>query len=413
MKIFNVSAREILDSRGNPTVAATVELEDGTVAEASVPSGASTGKNEAVELRDEQKDRFFGLGVLSAIQNINNIIAPAFRGHDAKNQEELDNLLLELDGTPNKEHLGANAMLACSIAVSKAEAISENKELFEYLAELFGTKKLTIPTPMFNILNGGKHAENNLDIQETMVVPVGLVSFEKKLRAGSEVYHTLKNTLLNRGLSVALGDEGGFAPALSKNEEAIEIVNKAITDSGYNTEKIRVSIDFAATEFYQNGEYHLKCESKSLSPGLLISKLAGWVKKYNLLSIEDGLSEEDASWKELTEKIKPALSVGDDLFTTNPEKIALGSKVKLASGVIIKPNQIGTLTETLSAVREAKSGGLKVIVSHRSGETEDSFIADLAVGVGADYIKSGAPARSERLAKYNRLSKIEDILKSN
>lgn len=413
MKIHSISAREILDSRGNPTVSVSVELEDGVIAEASVPSGASTGSAEAVELRDNNQDRFFGLGVLSAVRNVNEIIGPNLRGMEAM-QAEIDTRLNELDGTKTKENLGANAILGVSLAVARAQAISEGKELFEYLNELYGKQKLTIPTPMFNILNGGKHAQNNLDVQEAMVVPKGLKSFEKKLRAGSEIYHLLRNLLINEGFAVGLGDEGGFAPHLPKNEAIFDYLEKAIKESGYTRDQIGISIDFAASELKKEKQvYYLKNEQKKYSTSEIIKKISGWQRKYNFLSVEDGLAEDDSHWKELTEKIQPSISIGDDLFTTDAEKIELGAKEKLAGGVIIKPNQIGTLTETLEAIRVAKVGGMTVVVSHRSGETEDSFIADLAVAVGADFIKSGAPARSERLAKYNRLCKIEDVIKEN
>lgn len=418
MKIKDITAREILDSRGNPTVAASVELADGVIAEASVPSGASTGSGEAVELRDKKKSRYAGMGVETAVSNVNRVIAPALIGLLAEDQAEIDKVLYDLDGTKSKKNLGANAILAVSFAVSRAEAISEGLELFEYLSFLYWGKKknkFKLPTPMFNILNGGKHAENNVDIQETMIVPLGFKSFSDKLRAGSEIYHTLKNVLTRKGYSTGLGDEGGFAPNFEKNEEVFEYIESAITDSGYDKEKIRLAMDFAASELYdkKKGSYHLKNEDKNYSSNELIAKEGLWARKYRLYSVEDGLAENGAGWKELSQALLPALIIGDDLFTTDAEKIRLGVKERLARGVIIKPNQIGTLTETFAAVRAAKEGSMKVIVSHRSGETEDSYIADLAVAVEADFIKSGAPARSERLAKYNRLCKIEDVIREN
>lgn len=418
MKIHNISAREILDSRGNPTISTTVELEDGVIAEASVPSGASRGENEAVELRDADKTRFGGLGELKAVSNVNTKIAPALIGMDSANQSEIDQKLLELDGTENEKNLGANAILSVSLAVARAEAISQGVELFEYLSVIFSGAKVnefSLPTPMFNILNGGAHAANNIDIQETMVVPIGLASFEEKLRAGSEIYHSLKSELSAHGYAVGLGDEGGFAPELTKNEMTMEHAQKAITSAGYTESEVRISLDVASSEFYDSkkGEYNFKNDKKKLTSAQMIKKMTDWAKKYKLLSIEDGLSESDQNWPKLKNALGDTIAVGDDLFTTNPERIEKGLEENWAGGVIIKPNQIGTLSATLEAIRVAKAGGMKVIVSHRSGETEDSFIADLAVAVGAEFIKSGAPARSERLAKYNRLTKIEDFLAEN
>jgi enolase len=418
MKIHHISAREILDSRGNPTISTTVELEDGVIAEASVPSGASTGEGEDVELRDGDTSRFGGLGELAAVKNVNTIIGPALLGLEAAQQIQIDQLMNELDGTKDKSVLGANAILSVSLAVARAEAISEGKELFEYLSRVFTgamKSKYILPTPMFNILNGGKHAANNVDIQEMMVVPLGLNSFEEKLRSGSEIYHNLKVRLEKGGFSTGLGDEGGFAPDFKNNEEAITEIAAVIEASEYSAEKVRISLDVAASELYDSKKerYLLEKKSKELTAEQMIKKVAGLVKKYNLYSVEDGLAENDQNWSKLSKVISPAISVGDDLFTTNPLRIAEGVEKQWATGVIIKPNQIGTLTETLEAIRKARAGGLKIIVSHRSGETEDTFIADLAVAVGADFIKSGAPARSERLAKYNRLMQIEDYLAEN
>jgi len=415
LKIIEITAREILDSRGNPTVAASCILRDGSFAEVGVPSGASTGEKEAVELRDKDSRRFQGLGVLSAVNSVNEKIAPAITGLDAKNQTLIDRTLCELDGSDNKENLGANAILAVSLAVAKAQAISDELELFEYLKVKYNKihgGKYKLPTPMFNVLNGGKHAENNIDIQETMIVPVGPKTFFKKLQAGSEIYHTLKNNLLSEGYFVGLGDEGGFAPDFKNNEEVFKAVSKAIADAGYKESSIRISLDVAADSLYnkKTKTYQLLGESKDLDSRRMIILLQKWNKKYNFLSIEDGLFENDSKWPELTATIKPTFSVGDDLLVTNSQKIGLAAKNNLANGVIIKPNQVGTLTETLKAIKVAQSNRFKIIISHRSGETTDSFIADLAVAVGADYIKAGAPARSERLSKYNRLAKIEEVL---
>lgn len=418
MKIHATYAREILDSRGNPTISTTVELDDGVIAEASVPSGASIGSGEDLEIRDNDSDRFGGLGVLSAISNVNNVIGPAILGFEGGNQKLLDEKINLLDDTEKKENLGANAILSVSLANARAQSISCKLELFEYLALLFwGQKKdhFSLPIPMFNVLNGGAHAENNIDIQETMAVPIGFKSFEEKLRSGAEIYHILRNNLINQGLETGLGDEGGFAPVLSSNELVFKLIDTAIAESSYNDSQIKKSIDLAANSVFdiKKNVYLLKNGNQYLGSEELISIISNWVKKYNLLSVEDGLAEKDPNWKKLTAEITPAISIGDDLFVTNPEKIELGSKEMLAGGVIIKPNQIGTLSETFNAVKKAKEGKMKVIVSHRSGETEDSFISDLAVAVEADYIKSGAPARSERLAKYNRLCKIEDVIREN
>jgi enolase len=418
MKIQSIQAREILDSRGNPTVSATVELLDGVIAEASVPSGASTGSNENTELRDNDTARFGGQGELKAVKNVNIEIAQALIGMDAADQASIDKKMIDLDGTKNKAKLGANAILAVSLATARAQAISSGVELFEYLSLVFSGKKktnYTLPSPMFNILNGGKHADNNVDIQEIMVVPVGFPGFEEKLRAGSEIDHVLKTELSKAGLSTGLGDEGGFAPDLKDNESAIQEVASAIADSGYSPKKVRISLDIAASEVYDEKKsvYLLQKKTKSSGPDAFIKKISTWVKKYDLLSVEDGLWEKDMNWPKLKKAIAPAIAIGDDLFTTNPERISEGIDKNWAGGVIIKPNQIGTLTETLEAIRRAQAGNLSVIVSHRSGETDDSFIADLAVAVGAEYIKSGAPVRGERLAKYNRLTEIEDYIAEN
>jgi len=418
LKIKSISAREILDSRGQPTVAALCELSDGSVAEAAVPSGASTGAEEAVELKDGDSKRYFGMGVLGAVSNIEELIAPELVGLDAKDQTKIDQRMIKIDATKNKSYLGANAILAVSMAVAKAQAISMEMELFEYLAVKFRGAhgaRFRLPTPMFNILNGGKHAENNIDIQETMVVPVGLRSFAAKLRAGSEIYHALKSELILEGYSIGLGDEGGFAPNLRVNEDVFRWAEKAIKEAGYKKSSVRISTDIAADSFYdqKTKTYQLKSSHQNLDSKRMTSLVTDWVRRFNLLSVEDALYEDDLFWTELTAKIKPAYSIGDDLLVTNSEKIKIAANKKMANGVIIKPNQIGTVTETFAAIKMAQKKKFKVIVSHRSGETNDSFIADLAVAVGADFIKSGAPARSERLSKYNRLLKIEELTANN
>lgn len=417
MKIHRIEAREILDSRGNPTVSAVCELENGVIAEASVPSGASTGEKEAKELRDNDSKRFGGQGVLTAVGIINNTISPELIGFSAFDQEGVDKKLIEIDGSDNFERIGANSSLAVSMAVARAAAVYEGVELFEYLRGIFNknNEEFSCPMPMFNILNGGKHAGNKLDIQETMIVPMGFKSFEEKLRAGSEIYQALKHSLLNEGLDIGLGDEGGFAPDFKSNQAPMVWAQKAIEVAGYDLEKVRISVDIAAGSFFdeKSEKYRFELEKTQLDSSEMIKKISSWVKKFNLFSVEDGLFEDDTSWKLLTAAIAPAVSIGDDLFVTHAEKIELGAKEKMANGVIIKPNQVGTISQTLEAVRVAQTNGLKVVVSHRSGETEDSFIADLAVAVGADFIKSGAPARSERLAKYNRLCQIEDIINEN
>lgn len=415
MKIEKITAREILDSRGKPTVAASCELSDGSVAEASVPSGASTGTEEAHELRDNDLGRYGGSGVLNAVSNVCDVISPELIGMDARDQLKIDKKLCHIDATPNKSYLGANAILAVSVAVAKAQALSDGLELFEYFRVKYKGahgKNYRLPTPMFNILNGGKHAENNVDIQETMIVPVGQKTFSKKLRAGAEIYQTLRNELISEGHAVGLGDEGGFAPDLKSNEDVFKYVERAIKETGYSLGSVRIATDIAADSFYheKTKTYKLEGGARDLDSKRMILLIAKWVKTFNLISVEDGLFEKDPSWTELTLKIKPAYSIGDDLLVTNPAKIKLAARKKMANGVIIKPNQIGTLSETFEAIKIAQKNKFKVIVSHRSGETSDSFIADLAVAVGADFIKSGAPARSERLAKYNRLLKIEELI---
>ncbi len=416
MKIISITASEILDSRGNPTVSAVCELENGALGQASVPSGASTGAQEAKELRDGGK-RYMGMGVLTAVERVNTTIRKNLVGKNFDDQISLDKFLCNLDGTPKKSFLGANAILAVSMSFARAMAIAESKELFEYLSFNFSgkeIKKFNIPTPMFNILNGGEHSSNNIDIQETMIVPIGFNYFRDKLRAGSEIYHYLKNMLINSGYDTSVGDEGGFAPNFLNNEDILKNIEEAIEKSGYSKGKVRISLDVAANSFYQAGHdiYYLAADEKHITSLELINLLSRWSKKYKLFSIEDGLNENDKNWAKLTLKISPTLSIGDDLFVTDENRIGIGANNNLANGTIIKLNQIGTVSEAFMAVKKAKKEKMKVIVSHRSGETEDSFIADFSVACRADFIKSGAPARSERLAKYNRLIRIEELLNS-
>jgi len=408
--IKSIKALEILDSRGNPTVEVALELTGGAKASAGVPSGASSGKFEACELRDGGT-RYGGLGVTKAVSNVNCVIAKAVCGKDL-DQNALDHLLIELDGTSNKSNLGANAMLGVSMAFAKAVALERGVELFEYF-KTFSPDGLTLPTPMFNIINGGKHADSGLDVQEFMIAPVGLNSFEEKLRAGSEIVASLRKILKSRGLSTAVGDEGGFAPRLSSNEEAIDLIIEAIESAGYSTSQIKIALDVASSTLFDNGSYKLKSGGeRNLTSSEMIDWLEGLSNKYPIISIEDGLSEED--WegfsnlnKRLGDKV---MIVGDDLTVTNTLRIKKAKDLSAINAVLIKPNQIGTITETIEAVLLTKSSGMKPFVSHRSGETNDSLIADLSVGLGVPFIKSGAPVRGERLAKYNRLLSISNIL---
>jgi len=409
-KIKQIHAREILDSRGNPTVEVDVVLEGGALGRAAVPSGASTGSREAVELRDGDKKRFLGKGVLKAVDNVNKIIAPKLIGKDAKKQAEIDRLMIKLDGTENKGHLGANAILGVSLAVAKAAAIDANMPIYRYLG---GKDAIRIPIPFLNILNGGKHADNNVDIQEFMIAPFGAPSFKEALRYAAEVYHTLKGILKSKGLSTSVGDEGGFAPNLSRNEEAIEIIIAAIEKAGYKPGKdVAIVLDPAASEFYQDGKYLLKADNKNLSSEEMVDYYASLVSKYPIISIEDGLAENDWNgWRILTQKLGGKIQlVGDDIFVTNPKILAEGIKQGIANAVLIKLNQIGTITETLETIDLAKKAGYTCMFSHRSGETEDSFLADITVATNAGQLKTGAPARSERLAKYNQLLRIEEEL---
>lgn len=408
--IIDVYAREVLDSRGNPTVEVEVVLEDGTMGRAIVPSGASTGAYEAVELRDGDKNRYNGKGVLNAVENVNAIIAPEIIGMDVTRQAEIDAILLELDGTPNKSRLGANAILGVSLAASRAAANYLGLPLYQYIG---GVNAKELPVPMMNILNGGKHADNNVDIQEFMIVPVGAETFAEALRMGVEVYHALKKVLSSKNLSTAIGDEGGFAPDLPSNESALEVIVEAIAAAGYKPgEDIYLAIDAAASELYKDGKYHLNSTGQVLTSSEMVDFYAKLVDKFPIISIEDGLSEDDwAGWKEITDRLGNKVQlVGDDLFVTNTERLSRGIKEEVCNSILIKVNQIGTLTETLQTIEMAKRAGYTCVISHRSGETEDSTIADIAVAVNAGQIKTGAPARTDRVAKYNQLLRIEEDL---
>ena len=409
-KIKKILAREILDSRGNPTVEVDVVLDNGILGRAAVPSGASTGSKEAVELRDGDKGRYLGKGVLKAVNNVNKIIAPELSGKDPSEQIEIDNFMIKLDGTENKGKLGANAILGVSIAVAKAAAQNAGLSVFKYLG---GDDARRLPVPFFNILNGGKHADNNVDIQEFMIAPIGAKSFNEALRMGAETYHNLKAVLKAKGLSAAVGDEGGFAPNLSSNEEAIQVIITAIEKAGYKPgQDISIVLDPAASEFYQEGKYILKADNSRLTSEEMVTYYDNLISKYPIISIEDGLAEDDwEGWKLLTEQLGKKIQLtGDDIFVTNPKIVAEGISQGIANSVLIKLNQIGTLTETLETVAMAKKAGYTCMFSHRSGETEDSFLADVAVATNAGQLKTGAPARSERLAKYNQLLRIEEEL---
>ncbi len=403
MKIRSIQAREILDSRGNPTVEVEVELQDGTCGRAAVPAGASTAAKEALELRDGDA-RYGGKGVLKAVHNISEKIAPAVVGRELSCQDELDRLLIELDATPNKNRLGANAILGVSLAYARAAAQSLEQPLFQYIGH-----KALMPIPLVNVLNGGLHADNALAIQEFMIVPVGFRSFREALRATVETFQALKTLLQQHKLSTAVGDEGGFAPQLQKNEEALQFLVEAISTAGYQAGRdLALALDPAASTFYRDGCYHL--EGRTLPAGEMISLYEQWLKEFPIVSIEDGLAEDDWSgWQELTRRLgKRVQLVGDDVFATNPALIQAGIREGVANAVLIKPNQIGTLTETLQAIEVAHAGGYKTVISHRSGETEDTFIADLAVGTGAGQIKTGSVSRGERTTKYNQLLRLEE-----
>jgi enolase len=409
--IEQVHGREILDSRGNPTVEADVRVSGGFIGRAAVPSGASTGEHEAVELRDGDPERYLGKGVLKAVENIEAEIGPAIGGTEATNQRELDEKMIALDGTPNKGRLGANAILAVSMATTRAAANALGVPLYRYLG---GANATVLPVPMMNILNGGAHADNNVDFQEFMVMPVGAESFPEALRWGVETFHTLKSVLKKRGYNTAVGDEGGFAPSLKSNVEAIELVLEAIQQAGYTPgEQIAIALDPAASEFFKDGKYVFKKSDKSVhSSEQMVRYWADWARKYPIVSIEDGLAEDDwAGWKLLTKELGDKIQlVGDDLFVTNTERLARGIEEGVANSILIKVNQIGTVSETLDAIELARRNGYTSIISHRSGETEDTFIADLAVATGAGQIKTGSASRTDRVAKYNQLLRIQEEL---
>ncbi|GAB3089485.1 phosphopyruvate hydratase [Lysobacter terrae] len=408
--IAKVHAREILDSRGNPTLEAEVTLSDGSFGRAAVPSGASTGTKEAVELRDGDKTRYLGKGVRKAVENVNTTIASALTGMDAADQTALDKRLIDLDGTENKGRLGANALLGVSLANAHAAAASKKLPLWQYLAH---GRQAVLPVPMMNIINGGAHADNNVDLQEFMILPVGVNSFAESLRAGTEVFHALKSVLKGRGLSTAVGDEGGFAPDLRSNEEALETILEAIGKAGYKAgEDILLGLDVASSEFFENGKYNLTGEGKRLTSEQFVDFLANWCAQYPIVTIEDGMSEHDwTGWKQLTDRIGNKVQlVGDDLFVTNPKIFKEGIDQGVANAILIKVNQIGTLTETLEAIAMADAAKYAAIVSHRSGETEDTTIADIAVATTATQIKTGSLCRSDRVAKYNQLLRIEEQL---
>jgi enolase len=406
-KIKSVKAREVLDSRGNPTISAEVYTEKGFVGSAMVPSGASTGSREALELRDKDPARYLGKGVLKAIANIHEQIAPLVTGMEVTDQAGIDHAMIASDGTPNKSKLGANAILAVSMAAAHAAANDQGVPLYQYLG---GSGPYTMPVPMMNIINGGAHADNSVDMQEFMILPVGAGSIAEAVRYGAEIFHALKSVLSKKGLNTAVGDEGGFAPDLSSNEEAIEVILQAIHNAGYTAGKdILLGLDVASTEFYKDGKYHLHSENKVLSSQEFIDYLMPWFEKYPIITMEDGMAEDDwAGWKLLTDKLgKKVQLVGDDLFVTNTATLQEGIDRKTANSILIKVNQIGSLTETIAAINLAKKAGYTAVISHRSGETEDTTIADLAVATSAGQIKTGSLSRSDRIAKYNRLMKIE------
>ncbi|MDP6026074.1 MAG: phosphopyruvate hydratase [Pseudomonadales bacterium] len=411
-EIVDIRAREILDSRGNPTVEADVELENGIIGTACVPSGASTGSREALELRDKDPLRYKGKGVLTAVENVNTHIREPLLGHDVENQKDLDQRMIEIDGTDNKGSLGANAILSVSLAAVKAAAMARGMALYEYLAELDGSPgRYSMPVPMMNILNGGEHADNNVDIQEFMILPVGAANFSEALRCGTEVFHTLKSVLSERGLNTAVGDEGGFAPDLPSNEAALEAILESIEKAGYSAGKdVYLGLDCAASEFYRDNTYVLGSENRSFDSEGFTEYLVDLTRRYPIISIEDGMDESDwEGWGLLTDVIGAEIQlVGDDLFVTNSEILQKGIDTKVANSILIKLNQIGTLTETLETIHLAKSAGYTTVISHRSGETEDTTIADLAVATAAGQIKTGSLSRSDRIAKYNRLLRIED-----
>ena len=416
-EITNIQAREVIDSRGNPTVEAVVTLADGTQGSAIVPSGASTGAREAIELRDGDKSRFMGKGVLKAVANVNGEIADCIKGMDANDQSGIDKAIIELDGTYNKGRLGANALLAASLATAHASANQNGLPLYQYLGTMFGTSdQFKLPVPMMNIINGGEHADNSVDMQEFMIIPVGAPSLAEAVRYGTEVFHNLKSVLSKKGMSTAVGDEGGFAPDLSSNEEAIEVILTAIENAGFSAGiDICLGLDCAASEYYKDGKYILAAEGKSFDAAGMVDYLENWVNQYPIITIEDGLDEADwAGWSVLTERLGNKIQlVGDDLFVTNPKIFAEGIEKNIANSILIKFNQIGTLSETLEAIKMAQDSNYTSVVSHRSGETEDTTIADLAVATNAGQIKTGSLSRSDRIAKYNQLIRIEEMLGSN
>ena len=408
--IYSVRAREILDSRGNPTIEVDVRCDDGSFGRAAVPSGASTGEHEAVELRDGAKDRYLGKGVQKAVNNVNKKIAPKLIGLDVSSQGEIDRLMIDLDGTPNKSKLGANAILGVSLASARAAANSLGIPLYRYLG---GISANTLPVPLMNIINGGAHADNNLDFQEFMIVPVGFGSFSDAIRAGVEVFHNLKTILKKKGYSTSVGDEGGFAPNLKSNEEGVECISEAVSKSGYKLGKdVAIALDVASSEFFEGGKYNV--EGKKISKDKLIMLYAAWISKYPIISIEDPLAEDDwEGWKMMTDELgKKVQIVGDDLFVTNTKRLEKGIKEGIGNSILVKVNQIGSLTETLEAIRMAEKAGYTYVISHRSGETEDSTIADIAVATNSGQIKTGSASRSDRIAKYNQLLRIEEELGS-
>jgi enolase len=411
-KIEKIKGRQILDSRGNPTIEVEVMLKEGTCGRAAVPSGASTGENEALELRDKEDPRYKGKGVYSAVRNVNEIIAPKLIGLPAHQQLKIDNLMLELDGTDYKSKLGANALLGVSLAVAHAAAKAYGLSLYKYIG---GDKAVILPVPNMNVMNGGAHAGWNIECQEFMISPAGVESYTDALRIGAEVYQSLKKVLKDKGLATTVGDEGGFAPKLTKNEEAIEVIMEAIEKAGYTPGKeVFLSLDPASSEFYKDGKYILKSEGKELTAEEMVARYEEWVKKYPIISIEDGCAEDDwKGWKIMTERLGDKIQlVGDDIFVTNPEFLKKGIKQKVANSILIKLNQIGTLSETLYTMEVARAASYTFMTSHRSGETEDTTIADLAVATNSGQIKTGAPARSERVSKYNQLLRIEEELGS-
>ena len=407
--IEDIVARQILDSRGNPTVEVDVKLSGGVVGRAAVPSGASTGSFEALELRDGDKRVYGGKSVMKAVNNINNIIAPELIGEKATHQKEIDTFMIDMDGTENKSKLGANAILGVSLAVAKAASMAYEMSLYRYLG---GINALTLPVPMMNILNGGAHANNNIDFQEFMIAPVGAENFHHAIQMGAEVFHTLKSILKSKGLATSVGDEGGFAPNLGSNAEGVEVILDAIEKAGYSTDQIKICLDVASSEFFEDGIYKLKGENKEFTSPEMAEFLKDWVNKYPIISIEDGMAEQDwDGWELLTKEIGAYCQlVGDDLFVTNTRRLADGIRRKVANSILIKVNQIGTLSETLDAISMAHAAGYTSIISHRSGETEDSFIADLSVAVNSGQIKTGSMSRSDRIAKYNQLLRIEQKL---